>query len=369
VGKLALRSAIRHGLVACAILTLAAAPHARAEQATEPVAATAPARIVLIAAECESKLLDIGALAAALRVELVQEGVADVQVAAPGASVAPHLSTATIRLRSVPCDERASALGFEIEDASTGRTVGSSLPIADVEPKVRPRVAALVIAERLRASWPGLVTQPPPVPTPPPSSATQGMVPLAEPPRWRVTAPQPPSRTNAGAFGLTLGAGFEFRIFSGLTTSVLGPRAVLFLPARGVIPLRVHVDAGVAFGVARDVLGDISLTLASGGVGLALIGGAGAMHFELGPKAELGWLSAKGTPSGLSVRGATADAALITASVLASVWANVARGWRTAAALDVGAALTGLEARADGRPVADLGGPMLGARATVAYEF
>jgi hypothetical protein len=165
-----------------------------------------------------------------------------------------------------------------------------------------------------------------------------------------------------------LGAAVEARSFFGPGTGLVGPRAFAVLPGFASA-LRIHFDAGVGWGMARDALGDISVTLATGGLGFAVIAGRGPLHFELGPRAEIGWTSVLGVPKSPGARGSTASAAFGTASVLASLFAEIARHWSGLAAIDVGFAFSGIEARADTRPVADTAGLMLGARAGFAYAF
>jgi hypothetical protein len=178
-----------------------------------------------------------------------------------------------------------------------------------------------------------------------------------------------PERQTAAAQAFALGAAVEGRSFFGPATGLLGPRALAVLPISPSSPLRVHLDAGIGWGMERDALGDISVTLASGGLGLVVMEGRGALHFAVGPKAEIGWIWVRGVPSSPGARGATAGAPLGAASVLASLFAEIAPHWTSLATIDVGVALAGVEARADARPVADTAGLMLGARAGLVYAF
>jgi hypothetical protein len=145
----------------------------------------------------------------------------------------------------------------------------------------------------------------------------------------------------------------------------------VLVPGLQSIPLRAHFDVGVAFGAVHDSLGDISLTVASAGSGIAWVARAGAVRFEVGPKLELGGIAAEGVPSGdgSSVRGSTASSFFASASMLGSAWAKTAGDWTSMFAIDVGGVLAGLEARADGRPVAEVRGAMLGARVGFGRAF
>ncbi len=375
--------------------------------------AAGPERIVVVAGGCESEPVDATALAAALRVEMVQEGVFTVDVAAPGSASDERPLVATVRLLPASCVAPEAVPGFEIADGATGRTVRSALAIADIDRGVRPRVAALVIAERLRASWADLAAVPatPPAPLEPaadrdePAPASTVAPPGAQDLPARVAAARAAPRTaappaldpsapehvetspaadldvprpldQAGGRDQTpalhrfaLGAVIEGRSFFGPTTGLVGPRALAVLPVSPSSALRVHVDAGVAWGTQRDTLGDVAVTLASGGAGLTAMAGRGSLRFELGPEIEVGWIWARGVPKGSGVLGSTAGAALGAASVLASLFAEIAPRWTGIATLDLGVAFSGVEARADTRSVADTSGLMVGVRAGLAYAF
>jgi hypothetical protein len=125
----------------------------------EDLRSLAPAGIVIVAGGCESEPVDVNALAAALRVEMVQEGVLAVDVAAPGTLAVDDPSVATVRLFPTSCTA-PEVRGFEIADGATRLSTRGVLSIDDIDRAVRPRVAALVIAERLRGSWRDLALHP-----------------------------------------------------------------------------------------------------------------------------------------------------------------------------------------------------------------
>ncbi len=417
MGKHAVRSAapvrVRRAAALVGFGVAALSVIARAEDGR----ALAPARIVVVAGGCESEPVDASALATALHVEMVQEGVFMVDVAAPGASALEDPSVATVRLLPTSCTA-PEVPGFEIADGATGRSVRSILSIADIDRAVRPRVAALVIAERLRGSWrelasaftargpaaggggtsaaaggaPPAVGETPPAgsgpppggqtllgrpaaPTPAPAAVASSVSrPVETSPEPDLVATQPVGPADrqmqtAAPSRLPLGAAIEGRSFFGPVTGLLGVRALAVLPYSPTSPLQIDFDVGVDWGMARDVLGDVSMTLASGGVGFAVKGGRGALHFALGPRAEIGWTVVQGIPKTSGARGSTAAAALAGASVLASLFAEISVRWMAVTAIDIGAAFSGIEARSDSRPVADTAGLMLGARAGLLYAF
>jgi hypothetical protein len=159
----------------------------------------------------------------------------------------------------------------------------------------------------------------------------------------------------------------EGRLFPAYSTGLLGPRAELSFSVARDLPVRLRADGGAAFGTAHDAIGDVDLAFVSGAVGIALGTDSGTLGVEIGPKVEVGRATARGIPFDTTVRGSRADAALVTASLLAAISMRIAPDWRAALAVDVGATPAGLDARADGRRAGGLGGPMLGVRIGVGY--
>ncbi|MBV9946095.1 MAG: hypothetical protein JOZ69_04520 [Myxococcales bacterium] len=166
-----------------------------------------------------------------------------------------------------------------------------------------------------------------------------------------------------------LAAVLEARSFFGPVTLLVGPRLRAFLPGARSSAIRMKMSAAAGFGAARDALGDASVTVVSGGLGLAVMGGRGAFRYELGPMIEMGWTWVHGVPKGSFVHGSTVGAAFGAAAAAASLFVEIAPSWNVLAGLDVGFAFSGIDARADTRPVAHTAGPMLGASAGVAYAF
>jgi hypothetical protein len=347
-----------------------------------------PSRVVVVAAGCGSEALDMGAFADALRVELAQEGIKTVDVGAPDTPVSVDPNLAAVRVQAAPCDAKARVLKLQIEDPATFKSVTATLSTTDVDTKVRPRVAALVVAERLRTAWASVssystatTSEPLESTTLPPrpvvasrASAQEGQpVPKPTPtplPPTSKPAPPPLFFSTNEVTDVTVAAAVEWRLFSGPgSAALLGPRVLIQSPVFRSVPLRLHFDLGAAFGSVRDSLGDVSLSIATGGIGLAVIGHPGPIRLELGPKLELGWTAARGIPGSTTVTGASSNAVLATASAFASVWTLFGHNWQGMCAIDVGATLAGLDARADERPVAEVRGAMIGVRIGVGRAF
>jgi hypothetical protein len=319
----------------------------------------------------------------ALRVELAQDGVVSVDVVGPVAPVDHDAALALVAIET-PCGWGASELGIDVHNAATSKSVQQRLTLYDVDVAARPRMIALAIAEILRDSWAGLALADAPaasapksepergVPSPPPSirpaaatSAAARTGTAATPSVGEVApsgAPVSPPRTF-------LAVALEGRVFPSYSTGLLGPRAELSLPVVRHIPVRLRADAGAAFGSAHDPLGDVDMALASGGVALTYSAEGPFLRSELGPKIEVGWATAQGVPMGATVEGSRANAAVVTASILAAISTHLRADWWSALAVEVGGTTAGLDARADMRRAAGVGGLMLGVRLGVAYAL
>ena len=360
------------------------ASHAQASGAGRPAM---PSRMVVVADACGARAIDVGAFAEALRVELAQEGVSAVDVAEAGAPNPDDPRVATLRVHAAPCEADATALVFELDAASSPASALPTLPIKDVGSTILPRVAALAVAERLRTAW----ARPSGAWNPMSGQRAETTVAAGlpsdsqRPVQQSRTAPEashappsphvsdstpPPVAKRRAQTDLLLAAALEWRLFSGpASAALLGPRALLLSHGMESIPLRVQCDIGAAFGSVNDSLGDIELTIATGGVGLAWFGRPGPVRLEIGPRVELGWAEARGLPSRPSVSGGAAGAFLAIASMSASAWTDLAGPWRGMLELDIGATIAGLDARADGRPVGEIQGAMLGTRIGVGRAF
>lgn len=415
---------VRLALRAAAIAALLWAGHAHAQAPEAGRTSTArvdgaslPALVHVVPIRCGSGLLDIPAFASALRVELMQQGVRVVDVVRPDTSPSDVPAT-VVELRAVPCDSSARAMTFTIRGpgpTAPGRS--GTIGLGDVDFASRPRVAALAVAEAFEVAQDEANASPALTPRGPASGQAPGaaapvassmesnaMAPSAGP----ATPPKPPSSAGAGtpvapsiesnsapsalpvapAIGgstniplggsspaplapprdsLVLSAMFDVRDFTAYATGLLGPRADLALSPRGAGLLRLHVDAGAAFGSVYDALGDVELTLVSGAASLTLFQGVGALSFEIGPRVEVGWVDARGLPISPGARPGRVDGTFAAASLVAALGVQWSAHWRGMFSFDVGDAFAGLQARSDDRPTAGTIGPMLAARVGFSY--
>jgi hypothetical protein len=174
--------------------------------------------------------------------------------------------------------------------------------------------------------------------------------------------PPPPARTETHGAAPSLGwfAAAETRAFPQAAGGVFGARAGAHMPVGSW--LEWVADAGVLFGSAHDLLGDIDGTVATVGTALLGVGGTSGLLLGVGPRAEagVGWFRGHATVPGATSSSATSPLALIALSAEASfrvsppLW-----GWL---GLDVGTSLYGFNGLADNRQVSDFSGPMVSVR-------
>jgi len=363
----------------------AQAPEAGPTSGAPPAQAQFPALVHVVAIPCGSGLLDVSAFASALRVELMQQGVRAVDIVRPDTSPSDVPAT-IVELRAAPCDSSARALTFAIRElapTAPGRT--GTVDLSDVDFASRARVAALAIAE---AFVPGKA-EADAVPRLTPGATASGEAPEDTGPsvtpsiERNSTAPSAlPSAPAASATALpgfgpaplaptsnrsVLTATLDARVFTAYATGLLGPRADLAASSSATGRLRLHLDAGAAFGSAHDPLGSIELALLSGAASLTLLGHAGAISMEIGPRMKVGWIDARGSPISPGTRGGQLDGTFIAASLLAVLGIQWSARWEGIFSVDVGDAFAGLEVRSDSRPAAGTIGPMLAARIGFSY--
>jgi hypothetical protein len=315
---------------------------------------------------CDVAPLEVDALVWALRVELAGNGVKSVELAAPG-STFDEGALATIAVQA-PCAANALEVTLEIDDAATAKSIKRVVSLADVPGAARSRALAIAMAELLRASWAELTLQQVP------SAVNRA---LAERLRRvvalhaatiadgaRANEAASPAQTAGPSLGAvtTLAVVLDGRFFPDYASGLVGPRAELSLPLASTLPLRLRVDAGAAFGSAHDPVGDIALVLVSGALGLAVSSEAGPVRAEIGPRIEAGWGNARGIAFDAGVQASSASRAIAVVSLAAQAYFRITNAWWGAAGVDAGATLAGLDARADGRRAAGLGGPMMGIR-------
>jgi hypothetical protein len=133
--------------------------------------------------------------------------------------------------------------------------------------------------------------------------------------------------------------------------------------------VRFRADAGALFGAAHDVLGRVEITAITAAVGMALAGDAGPVRLDLGPRVEAGWIGARGSPASASVRGSNLSAAFAAASLAGAAWTHLGSAWLGLIEIEAGATLTGLDARADGRDVANASGAFASVRVGAGRAF
>ncbi len=237
--------------------------------------------------------------------------------------------------------------------------------LSDVPANAKARVLALAAADLLRANFAASAPPPPAAPAPfelhvvvdaPPAPAVVAATPILVPP----APPPPPPRA------LTLSLTGEARSFPSASTGLFGGRLSLASPLGRWFSLGVDADVGA--GSARDALGSVTTLVLGGAVGVALAAGPDAFRVHLGPKLEVDWVRFAASGNLATTLASAADSAVVLLMLSATAHVRVIGGLYGLIGLDAGASLRGYEARADGRTVAGVIGPMLGLRIGIAWS-
>lgn len=316
-----------------------------------------PSRVRLLHPGC-ADVMDWAALEAALQVELRTMGSDLAGASAADARV----------ILDVPCDGEAARVHATLVHAASGRSASEDVPLGATD---RVRVLALGLSELVRARWPQIVQTPPPPPPAPSvdvealradlmaevreqvSARVDGAVESALPP----TDPPPPPPGTFVDLALAVSG---YPAASNATGEL---RVGVSLP---VAELRLGLEAVGAGGWAADPLGDVALGGIGGALSLRLAHAEPSFVLELGPRFEAGWIRAQGLPR-VGASGAALDAAHLALGLEAR--ARVRLGGVTWLLFggELGAAVLGVDARADDRRVTAQVGPRLGLFAGLAF--
>ncbi len=340
--------------------------HVAHAQPTAPApskAPTTPVAVHLSLPNCPGTApLDADALLGILTAELRGDGVDRVLVGVGTAGQDESRALASIELTSASCDSSVSEIDVAIEDAATNKRVSRRIALGDVTWLARARALALAVAELLRASWLELTVPDAPAPDAPVAPAVREAV-------VRRLAAAIPAGSAASAVGEesrrlppSTGASLVgvWRAYPSTDTPIYGGRASVAVPFL-TDSLLLRFDGGVAFGAARDVLGDVTTGLAgAGGAVLFTSPRDATLAIAVGPRLEAGLAWASGSSVAATASSSSGSGFVASASLLGIVSLRIAATWRLVFELEGGGVISPFEARAEARRVSGVEGAMLG---------
>ena len=273
-----------------------------------------------------------------LRVELAGRGLACCKIMEAGRTTSPK-SVLTVKLELVPCAADADRVRVSVSEPARAAMAEREVSLADVAEAARPRALALAAAEMLRSlgqSAPVVNPKAPPV-------ADNAL-----------TAPPSPASDARNPSTLSLHFEGEARGVPTRDTLVWGGRAGLDASWR---LLHVRLDVGGGFANARvDDSGNVLLRTVSAGLCIGPRFTARPMIFDVGLRAELGWVWVRGESNAAFVRkGAGSDLTAVV-GLRSSVEAPSTFGVRPRVSLEGGPVLRGVKAEAHGVTVAGITG-------------
>ncbi len=221
---------------------------------------------------CPAGVFPLAGVLDCLRVELAGRG-----LACCGEPDSSALSAALlVRMEIVPCASAADLdrVRVSVREQGSGREIASLVSLADVAETARPRALALAVAELIRS----LQNGPEPVP-----AASAPPEPVSRPP---APSPQP--------IGSWLELMAEGRTMPEASTTIWGGRLLWSVYRRH---LHADVDVGGGYGRAPVDLGAVVWHSGSAGLDLGPRLALPRLVLDLGVRAELGWLWARGESS------------------------------------------------------------------------
>lgn len=269
----------------------------------------------------------------------------DIEVRAQNVRTSGTGGRARLLVTIEDCEGRVATLSLESSDGSTSEV--RTLDTSGIEPRTRPRVIALAIAEMLRRTR-IFVPRPAVLPEPPPPPALPS---IARPPQNRLLALEG-----------------QVRIFGRDTTALAGTQLELSIPLLSHAELGIR--AGVALGGQSDPLGSVTLGLASVRLAPRLVTHPHPrLAFAAGPTFEIGAGWASGSSTSESVVASSGTASVVVIGLTGCLRAEVVSPFWLVSCMEGGGALAGLRTLASTRDAGGLRGITLGASVGAAIAF
>lgn len=309
-----------------------------------------PSRVRLVHPSCEGAIA-WGPLTEALRVEL----------RTMGSDLADDSGAPARLVIDAVCDTAVSRVVVVLLHGESGRAVREEIVVTSGED--RTRTLALNLSELILARWLALAT-PQEVAVPAPaidlsqlreelraelraeiSAEVHAEVERAQPPRVELT---PPPRTPPSTQGTFADLALSVSMYPAATSALGELRAGVSMPIGAHLSLGLEAIGGG--GWTGDPLGDVALAIAGGAAALRMRRAENTWSIEAGPRIDVGYVYARGIPHGSAI-GATLDAAYFALSAEARFRVRLGRAPWLLLGMELGAALAGIDARADDRRV------------------
>lgn len=315
--------------------------------------AEVPPRVELLVPACAGPI-DWRALEAALRIEL-RSMASDVGPDAPARLVL-----------SASCDASATELEVELVHRESGRSARRPLQLGDRRDPERLRVLAVGLSEIVRAAWSEVATPPPAPPATPTREEIEAIVASAvrSSPRPEPPPPSAPEPIEPGTF---VDVALATTAFVGASNATVDLRLGLSLALTALLRLGLEVGGGI--GWAAGDLGDALVARAGGAVAFRLAYVSDELTVEAGPRVDAGFAHAEGVAPESGVRIDSLDAFALALGI--DLRARFALGSlvHLLAGAEIGAAVAGIDARADGRRVTAELGPRFALSAGVSFRM
>lgn len=291
----------------------------------------------------------------------------DVEFRTMGSSLADDEQSDLLVVLELPCGGSPTHASVRLVHVESGRSLTDRVDLDEARRRVdRVRVVALALSEIVRSRYPEVATAPPP-PEPPP--APEALVDLGRfdaqishaarvAVRFAMQAePEPEPEPELAPAGTLMD--LSFGISSYPATSYASADTRIGFSFR-TPSFRLGVDVLASGGWASSPLGDVALGGLGLGFGARLVHDAPDWLIAVGIRIDGGWTRATGVPNAPFVEATYLDAMHVAVVFDARLRLRVGPNLFFLMTPEVGAALVGIDVRADGHRITAQLGPRLG---------
>lgn len=287
-----------------------------------------------------------------LALELRTEGFSPVETSTPAPADTGAPADVDVILHFETCAAHPSELDVLVRLGASDLWQHRAFSLLDQNLGSQPRLLALTVAEFVRSAYADLVAHRHQERLDDGGATTPLALPETAVPLEQALPPSDFAR-------LGLGASFDSRYFTSQPTGISGAHAI------GRFPIGqhavAHLDLGVAWGNAEDVLGTLHLVCPSAVLGFDVATPGDDLRLELGPRVELAYVRVAVEPA-RGAAGQNAGAEIVLAGFGASLVGRVVPAWLAFLGVEASETLIGLRLRADHRAPAALVGPTIALR-------
>lgn len=314
------------------------------------------ARVSVEHAACPGVLYDAPSYLSLLRVELKNDGVADV-IEAPMAT--ENEGIARLRLERPRCAADETVVVLHLVDPLTDKTLARGVDLSTTPAAARSRLLALASAELVRASWAEIAAERRRAVIESVTKLGAGNVrvvvkpetPPPPPPPTVVLAARPPEAEHGWFLGPTVELRQHLRHPGGMWSA--GARL-----AWRSAHVQLAADLRGAYGTEGDPRGDLDISAITAGLSAQCRAESGALRVGFGPRIEGGAAWAGGSNAATGVKADRGEAAIVQVGLEAEASLRISN-ISPRVTMRAGDTLSGIGVAVDGKRTIGIDGPFI----------